>query len=82
MVAALALVVADLYAHHRFERGVLYNVWGYRGPTIGRKSPGEYRIAVLGGSAAYGFGVRWEESMPTLLEQRLAGERLHVPLGT
>jgi hypothetical protein len=75
VVAALALVVADLYAHHRFERGVLYNVWGYRGPTIGRKSPGEYRIAVLGGSAAYGFGVRWEESMPTLLEQRLAGER-------
>jgi hypothetical protein len=77
-VAALALLAADVYAHHRFERGVLYNVWGYRGPTIGRKSRGEYRIAVLGGSAAYGFGVRWEESMPVLLEQRLAAERPRV----
>ena len=67
----LALLSADVYVHHRFERGVLYNVWGYRGPTVGRKEAGEYRVAVLGGSAAYGFGVRWDESMPALLGTRL-----------
>ena len=66
-----AFLTADVYVHHRFERGVLYNMWGYRGPTVGGKKRGEYRIAVLGGSAAYGFGVRWDESMPALLEARL-----------
>ena len=68
------LLGLDLYAHHRFERGVLVNVWGYRGPVIGRKHPDEYRVAVFGGSAAYGFGVKWEESMPALLEAKLAGQ--------
>jgi hypothetical protein len=66
-----ALLMADLYVHHKFERIVLYNVWGYRGPTVGRKGRGEYRVAVLGGSAAFGFGVRWYAAMPTLLEEHL-----------
>lgn len=70
-----ALLAVDVYAHHRFERGVLVNVWGYRGPTIGRKQPDEYRVAVFGGSAAFGFGVKWDESMPVLLEQKLAARR-------
>ncbi|HXD75684.1 MAG TPA: hypothetical protein VN628_18185 [Vicinamibacterales bacterium] len=72
-LAVGALLGLDLYAHHRFERGVLVNVWGYRGPAIGHKRPDEYRVAVFGGSAAYGFGVKWEESMPALLEAKLAG---------
>jgi lysophospholipase L1-like esterase len=68
---ATALLATDIYLHRRFERGVLFNVWGYRGPVVGRKRAGEYRVAVLGGSAAYGFGVTWEESMPAQLERRL-----------
>jgi len=68
-----ALLAIDIHLHHKFERGVLFNVWGYRGPVAGRKQPGEYRVAVLGGSAAYGFGVRWDESMPVRLERTLAG---------
>lgn len=75
LLAVSGLLALDLYAHHRFERGVLVNVWGYRGPVIGRKQPGEYRVAVFGGSAAFGFGVKWEESMPALLETRLAAQR-------
>ena len=67
----VAFLSADIYVHHRFERGVLYNVWGYRGPTVGRKKAGEYRVAVLGGSAAYGFGVKWDESMPAVLDTGL-----------
>ena len=69
----VALLALDVHVHHKFERGVLFNVWGYRGPVAGRKQPGEYRAAVLGGSAAFGFGVKWDESMPALLEQKLAG---------
>src|SRR5215831_3541826 len=71
LVPVALLAAADVYLHHKFERGVLYNVWGYRGPAVGRKAAREYRVAVLGGSAAYGFGVRWDESMPALLEARL-----------
>ena len=71
-----ALVALDVHVHHKFERGVLFNVWGYRGPVAGRKQPGEFRTAVLGGSAAFGFGVKWEDSMPARLEQKLAG---HTP---
>ena len=70
-----ALLTIDVYLHHKFERGLLFNVWGYRGPVAGRKQRSEYRVAVLGGSAAYGFGVGWDESMPALLEQQLAGHR-------
>lgn len=66
-----AITAVDVHLHHKFERGVLYNVWGYRGPVLGRKSRGEYRVAVLGGSAAFGFAVRYEESMPALLEDRI-----------
>jgi len=70
---ALAVLLAlDVYVHARYEKGVLVNVWGYRGPTAGRKQPGEYRIAVLGGSTAFGYGVTWNESMPAILESRLA----------
>src|SRR4051812_23732137 len=75
LLPASGLLSLDIYAHHRFERGVLVNVWGYRGPVIGRKQPGEYRVAVFGGSAAFGFGVKWEESMPALLEAKLASVR-------
>ena len=71
-----AIAVLDVHLHHKFERGVLYNVWGYRGPVLGAKSRDEYRVAVLGGSAAFGFGVPYEESMPALLEARI---RRHQP---
>ena len=72
LVPTSALLATDVYLHHRFERGVLFNVWGYRGPVARRKQSGEYRVAVFGGSAAFGFGVRWDESMPQRLEQKLA----------
>jgi hypothetical protein len=75
LLPLLAMVAVDVHLHHKFERGVLYNVWGYRGPTLGAKRRGDYRVAVLGGSAAFGFAVRYEESMPALLEERIRHEQ-------
>jgi hypothetical protein len=78
LIAALAtfaaLLAVDVYLHGRFERSAGFNVWGYRGPSVGRKQPGEYRVVVLGGSSAYGYGVTWDQSIPALLERRLASE--------
>lgn len=64
----------DLYLHHK--HGV--NLWGYRGPVAGRKQSGEKRVAVLGGSTTWGFGLQAGQSFPAQLQQRLA-ER--PPLG-
>jgi lysophospholipase L1-like esterase len=49
-------------------------VWGYRGPVVGRKAADEYRVVVLGGSAAFGYGTSWDEAIPAVLERRLAGQ--------
>jgi hypothetical protein len=67
-----ALLGADLYLHGKYARTGGFNVWGYKGPIVRRKAPGEYRIVVLGGSTAFGYGVRWEESFPAILERLLA----------
>lgn len=72
MTGGLVLMLAaDLVLHHRAERSAGLNRWGYRGPVIGRKAPGETRIAMLGGSTAFGYGVKWDESIVALMEQRL-----------
>jgi hypothetical protein len=67
-----ALFAVDVYLHGRFQKSAGYNVWGYRGPSVPKKQPGEYRVAVLGGSAAYGYGANWDEAIPAVLERDLA----------
>jgi hypothetical protein len=57
----------DLYLHRRHD----VNIWGYRGPILGRKQPDERRIAVVGGSTAWGYGVPWIGSFPARAEQAL-----------
>ena len=59
---------ADLYLHRK--HGV--NIRGYRGPAVGRKPPGEKRVAVFGGSTTWGFGLRAGQDFPAQLEQILA----------
>jgi hypothetical protein len=67
-----ALMAVDVYLHRRYEKAAGFNVWGYRGPVVPRKRAGEYRVVVLGGSAAYGYGVDWHEAIPAVLEHNLA----------
>src|SRR5262249_29706386 len=69
--AFAALLAIDVYLHSKYERSAGFNVWGYRGPAVGRRQPGEYRIAVLGGSSAFGYGVTWDRAIPARLEQDL-----------
>lgn len=75
-VAAGVVVGLDLSLHKKFETAAGLNIRGYRGPLVGGKRPGERRIAVLGGSAAFGYGVRVHEALPAALERRL-NERRH-----
>ena len=71
LVASAGLLAADVYLHKKYQDISAVNVWGYRGPAIGAKAPGEFRIVVLGGSAAFGYGLPWNEAFPYFLEQRL-----------
>src|SRR5215471_9014105 len=70
-VVTVLLLGVDAYLHSRVQRDGGVNVWGYRGPTIGRKAANEIRIAVFGGSTAFGYGVRWNEAFPYYLESLL-----------
>ena len=72
------LLIADLVLHKRAERSAGLNRYGYRGPVIGRKQPNELRVAMVGGSTVFGYGVAWNESIPAFLEPRLH-ERLGRP---
>jgi lysophospholipase L1-like esterase len=78
LVAGAGLLAADLYLHKKYEDVSAVNIWGYRGPTIGAKPPGEFRIVVVGGSAAFGYGLAWSEAFPYFLEQRLNEGPRHV----
>lgn len=71
VVTVCFVVGLDLYLHRRFADSGGYNIWGYRGAIVGRKQPGERRLAMLGGSVAFGFGVRSDETIPHYLQQRL-----------
>jgi lysophospholipase L1-like esterase len=65
------LLAIDVYLHSRVQNVGGVNIWGYRGPTIGRKRADENRVVVLGGSTAFGYGVPYNEAFPYYLEQML-----------
>jgi lysophospholipase L1-like esterase len=78
VLAALALALAGLAAAEAHLHGVYdqqgesYNRRGYRGPLAGPKAPGEFRVAVFGGSGSYGYGQRLQDSWPEKLDRLLA----------
>lgn len=80
LLITLTLFGLDLYLHKRAERSAGLNRWGYRGPVVGRKQPGETRVVVLGGSTAFGYGVPWFEAPPAILERQLNAARPTSPV--
>ena len=75
------LLAVDVYLHGRYQQSAGFNVWGYRGKPAGKKRADEFRVVVLGGSAAYGYGVSAGEAMPAVLE-RLLRARTSTPFFT
>ncbi len=67
----VAFAAGDLYFHYKLQEKGMYNIWGYRGPATGSKNRGEFRIAVLGGSSALGYGTPVGHSFPAYLERVL-----------
>lgn len=74
LLAAIGLVVLaglDVAAHRALSLSSDFNVRGYRGALAGDRVPGEVRIAVLGESTTFGYGVRWQDAVPARLERVL-----------
>src|ERR671935_163605 len=74
VVAAVlaAATIVDVRAHMRGEEGRVVNKWGFRGkPRL--KALGR-RIAFVGGSAAYGYGVDATKAVPYYLQYFLERE--------
>ena len=71
VVLFATLLAVEVYLLHRHEMNAGLNVWGYRGPVLDDKQDGERRVAVIGGSTAFGYGVTWPEAIPALLQQKL-----------
>ena len=84
LMAALFTVVLDQYAHKRVEQLGGVNTWGYRGPVMKQRLPHEFRIAVVGGDAAFGWGVAPAETTADYLRTEVqgmlagSGESIHV----
>jgi lysophospholipase L1-like esterase len=70
-VSVAGLLAVDVYYHHKLSTSAGLNVWGYRGPTVGRKKAGEQRVVVLGESTTFGYGVHWQETIPAYLQELL-----------
>jgi hypothetical protein len=70
--AGCAVVVADVLTHKRVETGHGLNARAFRGSFRVHKIVTERRIALVGGTAAYGYAVDWDSSLGPVLERRLS----------
>lgn len=67
LISIGVLTAADLHLHRK--HGI--NWRGYRGPTLGEKRTNEQRVAILGGSTTWGFGLNGAQAFPAQLQQLL-----------
>jgi hypothetical protein len=74
LIAVLLTVALDLQAHKRVERLGGVNIWAYRGPVMRRKAQNEIRVAVVGGTLAFGWGVAASEALAPSVRQLVALE--------
>ena len=65
------LYAVDQYLHAKHDPYETPNSQGYRGAVLGSKAPGEVRVAIVGESAAYGYGLITEYSLGPKLERKL-----------
>lgn len=84
VIGALLTVALDQYAHKRVQQLGGVNTWGYRGAVVPTRQPHEFRIAVLGGDQAFGWGVAPEETttayLRTVVQTRMPGSGVGRPV--
>jgi len=71
VLALVALVALDLYAHKKTESVAGLNVWGYRGAVAHERQPNEIRLAIVGGTRAFGLGSAATWTAATVVRQQV-----------
>jgi hypothetical protein len=71
VVTGIAVVALDLYAHKRIETLAGLNIWGYRGVVARQRQPREIRLAVIGGTRAFGLGMPASWTIATVVRQQV-----------
>lgn len=71
LLAVIAVVVLDLYAHKQVEAQAGLNIWGYRGAVVHRRHPGDIRIEIIGGTRAFALGMPASWTVATVLRQQV-----------
>src|SRR5262249_49366735 len=64
VLAAALVATIDLVAHRHVEQVGGVNIWNYRGPVAHQKQPNEIRLAFVGGTRAFSWGVAASEALP------------------
>jgi len=67
----LLVLAADLLAHAKFLNMAGLNYKGYRGLVVKKKQNNEIRLVMMGGSTVFGYGVKYNETVPARLEVEL-----------
>lgn len=71
-VFLLALVlIVDLYYHQKYLNIAGLNYKGYRNKVAGPKEKDELRIAMVGGSSIFGYGMKYYDAVPERLQVAL-----------
>lgn len=71
VAAGIGVLLVDMTMHRAAAERDGLNRWGYRGPIVRHRQPGEQRMVFVGGSAAFGLGARFDETVPKYLERNL-----------
>ena len=69
--AAIGVLLVDMAMHRATAERDGLNQWGYRGVIARHRRPGEQRMVLVGGSAAFGVGTVLDETIPKYLERNL-----------
>ena len=65
------ILIADLHYHNKYLHLHGLNHKGYRGKVVNAKKEEEVRLVMLGGSVVFGYGVKYNETLPSQLENKL-----------
>lgn len=71
ILVVIAFIGLDVLYHQKYLDRAGLNYRGYRGKVLGKKQPGEIRIVMLGGSSLFGYGLKYDQAIPALLEEKL-----------
>jgi hypothetical protein len=71
IICVFIILAIDVHYHTKYLEKAGLNHRGYRGKAVGRKHRNEIRFVILGGSSAFGYGLKYYEALSAKLQEEL-----------